>query len=124
LIPTNRQDWIPDVPTPCPQCERPIPFRTILVATCPVWISCPRCRTKLVGNRLVKLQGFVVVPVLALIGGVAVALTGWPWQTKLAVILIAGLALGVPNVLVTLKWGRYATRKEPSGSHLRDRVAR
>jgi hypothetical protein len=73
---------------------------------------------------LVKLQGFVVVPVLALVGGVAVALTECPWQTKLAVILVAGLALGVPNVFVTLKWGRYAIRKERSGSHLSGRVAR
>ncbi|PWT74255.1 MAG: hypothetical protein C5B46_04340 [Proteobacteria bacterium] len=108
--------------TACPSCAKPIPFRTVLLATCPVWISCPACRAKLVGSRLVKLQGFVVVPVLALAGGILLALSPWSWKIKLAVICVTGFFLGVPNVLVTLKWGRYATRK--SGSSIAGRAAR
>ena len=110
--------------TTCPQCERPIPFRTILVATCPIWITCPSCSAKLVGNRLVKIQALVLVPLIALLGGITVALTQWSWELKLVLILFGGLALGVPNVFVALKWGRYAARRRPAGRHLTGGTAR
>jgi hypothetical protein len=93
--------------SPCPHCGQPIPFRTVLFAAYPVWISCPSCHAKLVGDRFIKIQGFVIIPALAIILGLAVALARRPFLYQIALVIIGGLIIALPNVIATLRWGRY-----------------
>ena len=94
----------------CPHCKQPIPFRTILFAPYPVWISCPNCRTKLVGDRFIKIQGFVVVPILAIMLGVAIVLTRQPLLYELGMVIVGSFVVAIPCVAATLRWGRYILR--------------
>lgn len=56
--------------TRCPECYKRIPFRTIFFALCPVWITCPHCKTKLAGDKFIVIQGFVLV-IIALCTAIA-----------------------------------------------------
>ena len=81
-----------------------------MFALCPVWISCPSCRAKLVGDRFIKVQGFVVVPILAIALAVAVVVTRRPILLQIGLMVIGGFIVALPNVVATLKWGRYLLR--------------
>jgi hypothetical protein len=94
----------------CPHCSQPIRFRTILFAAYPVWISCPSCHAKLVGSRFVKIQGFVLIPILGVTLGLAVVLTRQPFLYQIALAVGGSFIIGLPNVAATLRWGRYLLR--------------
>jgi hypothetical protein len=96
----------------CPHCNKPIPFRTIVFAVYPVWISCPSCRAKLVGDRFIKIQGFIVIPILAILLAVAVNFTGCPLLHQLELVVIGGFIVALPNVVATLKWGQYSLKTQ------------
>jgi hypothetical protein len=81
-----------------------------MFAVYPVWISCPNCRAKLVGDRFIKIQGFVVVPILVIMLCAAVMLKPRPVPHQLVLAILCTLILAVPSVLATLKWGRYLLR--------------
>src|SRR6267142_3170013 len=101
--------------SPCPNCNRPIPFRTVLFAAYPVWLSCPGCGAKLVGDRFIKIQGFVIVPLMLSSSALLVVLTHRPFLYRLALVPIAALIIAFPNVMATLMWGRYLLRRKRAG---------
>jgi hypothetical protein len=93
----------------CPHCKQPIRFGTIMFGICPVWVICPECHTKLVGNWLIKSQGLLVTFVSALLG-IAVVRAEAPTAQKISFVIVAAVMIGLPNVFVTLRWGRYQLR--------------
>lgn len=96
----------------CPHCSQPIPFRTVLFSPYPVWISCPSCRAKLVGDCFIKIQGFVIVPILGIMLGIAAALTRRPFLHQIALVVVGGVIIGLLNVIATIRWGRYFLRTQ------------
>jgi uncharacterized protein YbaR (Trm112 family) len=94
----------------CPDCRQRIPFRTVLLAAYPIWIACPSCKAKLVGNRLIKIQG-AIAPVLAVIVVVAIMSTPLSLQQQMGLAFPGAAAFALLNVFITLKWGRYLPRK-------------
>jgi hypothetical protein len=77
-----------------------------------VWISCPNCRAKLVGDRFIKIQGFVVIPILVIMFCAAVMLKPRPVSQQIALAILGTLIIAVPNVVATLRWGRYQLRHQ------------
>lgn len=99
----------------CPSCKGPIPFHTIALAAFPVWLTCPRCRVRLVGGPLVATQTAVVlVAAAAVTAWACAALMGPPTLVSgaravgLALLVVVPFAAG--NVAVTMLWGRYRQR--------------
>ena len=93
----------------CPNCQSQITPGVILRSPLPVWITCPKCGAKLVGDRLVKLQGLMAVPI-----GILVAWFSFRFATPeihplLVLVLFATLAIGAMTY-ITLKWGSYRIR--------------
>jgi len=97
----------------CPHCQRPILARTILFSAYPVWITCPGCHTKLIGNRLIKTQG-ILVPIVSALVAIPIAFAELPFIYRIGLGIVAGTVIGLPNVFVTLKWGHYDLRHERS----------
>ena len=62
------------------------------------------------GDRFVKIQGFIIIPTLAAILGIVVVLSRLPLLQSVGLIAIGGLIIALPNVLATLMWGRYKRR--------------
>ena len=101
----------------CPACKERIRFKAIFFALNPVWIRCPACGAKLIGNGFVKAQG---VAVYAIVVAAAVPACLWvfqsfePWTARilgcLVVALALGVAIGAPMTLLTLKRGGYVER--------------
>jgi hypothetical protein len=100
----------------CPHCKQPIRARTILLSPCPVWITCPECRTKLVGNWLIKIQGVIVTVVSAFLG-IAVVRAESPLSQKITFVIVAALMIGLLNVFITLRWGRYQLRASSASAY-------
>jgi len=94
----------------CPGCKQRIPFYAVLLAAYPIWIECPNCKAKLVGNRLVKIQG-AIAPVLAVAAVVAIVLSRLSLQHRIGLASLCAVALALLNVFITLKWGQYLPRK-------------
>lgn len=93
----------------CPNCHQKISPGTILRSPFPVWITCPECGAKLVGNRLVKLQGVLVIPLTALIVWLALAFGAIVAHPLLALLILVALFIA-GMTYVTLRWGSYRTR--------------
>lgn len=91
----------------CPSCTKPIGFRTIAFATFPVWLRCPHCRTKLRGNAFIKVQGFVIIPVLVAVPSALIFLSDLGWSEKALACVLVVSAVSIPNIVATLVWGRY-----------------
>lgn len=91
----------------CPSCTKKIGFRTIALATFPVWLSCPHCRTKLRGNAFIKAQGFVIIPALVAVPGILIFLSDLGWSQKAAACVLLVSVVSLTNIIATLVWGRY-----------------
>jgi hypothetical protein len=99
----------------CPSCQKPIPFHTIAFAAFPMWLTCPRCRARLVGGPFVVAQTAVVLLAAAAVTAWAcAALMGPPTLVTgakavgLALLVVIPFAAG--NVAVTMLWGHYHKR--------------
>ena len=64
------------------------------------------------GDRLIKIQGFLVIPILGALAGFAIVSSGFTASQKVGLLLLAGIGVGLPNIFVTLKWGQYLLRKK------------
>jgi len=93
----------------CPQCNERIPASTILLAPCPIWISCPKCRTELVANTLVRVQGVVIV-ILATLLTIWVLDHFHSWKDRIPWLLGGVAVIGPINTFITLRWGSYRRR--------------
>ena len=95
----------------CPHCSEKIPARTILLAPCPIWISCPKCRAPLIAGTLIMVQGIVIV-------AVAAAFALWvlrhfaAWRDRVLWLLAGVVVIGTVNTFITLRWGSYRDRKK------------
>jgi hypothetical protein len=65
-----------------------------------------------VGDRFIKFQGFVLIPILAIILAIAVVLTRRPFLQQITVLVIGAFIIALPNVVATLRWGRYLLRRQ------------
>lgn len=97
----------------CPRCKSKIRFHTVLFALCPVWITCPSCNTKLTGNILLEVQAFAIV-ILGLIGGGGLA-SAWErfhfsLPTALLITFGSVFSIVLPNVYITLRYGKFFER--------------
>ena len=93
----------------CPECQAKIPARTILLAPCPIWISCPQCHTALVAGTFIRVQGVVLVLVttaftLGVLGHFVF------WSDRLLWLLVGTAVLVAVNTFITLRWGSYQRR--------------
>ena len=102
----------------CPECDKPIPAKTIFLAACPLWLVCPSCRANLIGSRVVKAQALFAVALAVSVGIPAahwIVLGEEPIGTRILLFLggtvAFGLVFGVPMVLVTLRYGKYVVRQ-------------
>jgi len=68
-----------------------------------------------VGDRFIKIQGFVIVPLMLSSSALLVVLTHRPFLYRLALVPIAALIIAFPNVMATLMWGRYLLRRKRAG---------
>ena len=98
----------------CPHCKQPIRASTLMFSLCPVWITCSQCHTRLVGNWLMKIQS-IVVAVMGVLFTLAVLRAESPLSHKITFLMVALLMISLPNVFITVKWGRYHLRA-PSAS--------
>ncbi len=103
----------------CPSCETKIRFRTIFFALRPVWLRCPACGARLVGNRFVKAQGVVVLGIAVAAGipaGLWVVgdLSSLPGRSlaALGVIVAVATAVAVPMTVLTMRRGGYEEREQ------------
>lgn len=98
----------------CPKCKSKIRFHTILFALCPIWITCPTCTSKLAGNIVLEVQAFAVL-VISFVGGAGLVSAWERFHLSLttATLLLVGsvLALVLPNVYLTLKYGEFRERQ-------------
>jgi hypothetical protein len=94
----------------CPNCTEAIPWKTIVFAACPVWISCPACRASLVGGGFIKLQAIEVLAT-TVIFTLAVLISSRAWEQRVPILLIGALIISLANTFITLKWGKYVPRK-------------
>jgi len=85
----------------CPECFKRVPFKTIFFALYPVWVTCSYCKTKLVADKFVVMEGFVLIAVTVLVC-VALHLTGFPEIVK--------ILLALPLVVVIAAVGTYITQ--------------
>ena len=93
----------------CPECNEKIPARTILLAPCPIWISCPKCRTALIADTFIRVQGIAIVALTAAF--TIYVLRHFTSRTDRVLWLIAGVAVIVAvNTFITLRWGSYKRR--------------
>ncbi len=101
----------------CPKCSHRITLDQILFAAFPLWLTCRNCKAKLIGGLFIHLQALFILSVIFILA--VLALTFWTyWSPTLFEIQMVGgisLAIMIPfaaiNVLVTMKWGRYALRR-------------
>lgn len=101
----------------CPNCSHRIGYRAVARSLLPLWVTCPNCKTRLVGNRFV--QGLTVAQSLLIL---AAAIIPWivyleltikyldisdsplaPFLTMVALLLIAWLT----GIFLVLRFGRY-----------------
>lgn len=86
----------------------------IALAACPIWLSCPSCGTRLVGNRLVKLQAAVVVCAAAALGlliNLAMRAQVLSSGASICVAVVAVGVIAVPNVVITHRYGEYVEQR-------------
>jgi len=97
----------------CPRCKSKIRFHTVLFALCPIWITCPSCKTRLTGNILLEVQAFVII-ILGLVGGGALVSAWQKFHFSLpagALIMFGSVfSIVLPNVYITLKYGKFFER--------------
>jgi hypothetical protein len=94
----------------CPVCLTPLTATDILFAPYPPHLRCAQCRTRLVGDRFVRRQLWVVM-VVAIVGGslFAVGLRANLLSLLGGCLCLIGLSLcvGLLMTLLTLRYGRY-----------------
>lgn len=97
----------------CPVCSTRISFWAMLFAFCPVWVTCPNCRSRLVGDLFVGTVA-IVAGLVGLICGYAtvyaVRAYGLSFESTVAALPVLMVALVLPNVFVALRWGRFSVR--------------
>ena len=93
----------------CPQRSENIPATTILLASCPIWISCPKCLTDLIAGTFIRVQGVGIVIVTA--GFALYVLRHFALRTDRVLWLLAGVVVVVVlNTFIALSWGSYRRR--------------
>lgn len=95
----------------CPRCSEKIPASTILLAPCPIWISCPKCRTALVAGTFIKVQGVAIVIVTAAFT-LFVLRHFASWTDRVLWLLAGTVVIVAVNTFITLRWGRYQCRTQ------------
>ena len=95
----------------CPQCSEKIPARTILLAPCPIWISCPKCQAPLITGTLIRVQGVAIVAVTAVFA-LRVLRHFAAWRERVPWLLAGVVVIVAVNTFITLRWGNYRDRRK------------
>ena len=114
---------------PCPSCDSRIGFKNLALSVPPVWITCPECRSALVGRNLVHWIAFIQILLIAatfvavgvfivaasslysedfalILGGTRPAI-GLVISTAIITILVSVIIIWPAGILLIWKFGRY-----------------
>lgn len=91
----------------CPYCNGEIRWFHIAKARNPVKLVCSSCKTKLIGDRVIKTQSYVVYT-LSIILALIVILIDTSVLIRVALLIMGALLIAVPNVYLTISKGRYS----------------
>ncbi len=103
----------------CPHCTKKIPAHTITFALCPIWITCPECNTRLVGDGFIKAQGVLILPVTIAFALFVVRFLHSDME-RLTVLLLGATIIVLVNVFLTVRFGKYERRNRDAQEEKRN----